>query len=132
MSKTTTKTKRQVLDTDFTPQEWLEQSVGELEVNPLASGFGPEFESLRVAARRRIQFEHKLITSLKQLRQSTGLKQRDVASRWGRSQSQVSKVERTPSSVEITTLAGYVSAFGGNITITIEVDGRVYQERVMA
>ncbi|MHB2029745.1 MAG: helix-turn-helix domain-containing protein [Acidimicrobiales bacterium] len=132
MSKTTTKTKRQVLDTDFTPEEWLEQSVGEVEVDPLASGFGPEFESLRVAARRRIQFEHKFITSLKQLRQSTGLKQRDVASRWGRSQSQVSKVERTPSSVEITTLAGYVSAFGGNITITIEVDGRVYQERVMA
>jgi predicted XRE-type DNA-binding protein len=130
MSKTTTKTKREVLDTDFTPEEWLERSEGELEINPVASGFGPEFESARVAARRRIQFEHNLITSLKQLRQSTGLKQRDVASRWGRTQSQVSKVEKTPGSVEIATLAGYVGAFGGNITITIEVDGRVYQEKV--
>jgi hypothetical protein len=44
----------------------------------------------------------------------------------------VSKVERAADSVEIATLAGYVRALGGNLSITIEVGGHTYHEDLVA
>jgi hypothetical protein len=51
-----------------------------------------------------------------------------VAERWRHGQPQVSKVEREPASVELATLAGYVQALSGRLTITVEAGNHVYHE----
>jgi predicted XRE-type DNA-binding protein len=113
---------------DFTPEEWLEGLTGEAELNPTIKHPSPDFEALVERATERLNVEHELVTSLKQLRKRLGLTQVDVAEKWGRKQSQVSKVERAPEGTELATLVGYVQALGGSISLTIEVDGHVYHE----
>jgi hypothetical protein len=51
MSKTTTNTTRQIRDTDYTPEKWLEGSCDEAEINPIAIGFALESDYLRFTTR---------------------------------------------------------------------------------
>jgi len=113
---------------DPTPEEWLDDIEGEFIVNQEVIHPDPKFDEMRLRARTRLNLEHDVLESLSELRRSTGLNQTDIAQRWGRGQSQVSKVERSPENVELATLAGYVRALGGQLTMTIEVGGHVYHE----
>lgn len=113
---------------DPTPEEWLADTDDEFFVNQEVTHPDTDFDEMRQRARVRQDLEHDVLESLSELRRSTGLNQTDIAQRWGRGQSQVSKVERSPENVELATLAGYVRALGGQLTMTIELDGHVYHE----
>lgn len=116
---------------DPTPEEWLADTDDEFIVNQEVTHPDPAFDELRQRARVRLNLEHDVLESLSELRRSTGLNQTEIAQRWGRGQSQVSKVERAPENVELATLAGYVRALGGQLTMTIKVDGHVYHEDIV-
>ena len=111
-----------------TPEDWLAGADEEFVVNQEISHPDPSFEELRDKASQRLRIEHDVVATLGELRRAAGFNQSEIAERWGRGQSQVSKVERAPDSVEIATLAGYVRALGGNLSITIEVGGHTYHE----
>lgn len=115
-----------------TPEDWLSDADGEFVVGKEISHPDPEFDELRDKARERLRLEHDVVATLGELRRAVGFNQSEIAERWGRGQSQVSKVERAPDSVEIATLAGYVRALGGNLSITIEVGGHTYHEDLVA
>jgi hypothetical protein len=112
---------------DLTPQEWLDDEV-DFTSNQDLTHPSPEFDALRQRATNRLNLEHEVLESLSELRRTIGLNQTEIAQRWGRGQSQVSKLERSPGNVELATLAGYVRALGGQLTMTIEVDGHFYHE----
>jgi transcriptional regulator with XRE-family HTH domain len=113
---------------DPTPEEWLDDIEGEFILDQEVTHPDPEFDDLRQRTRARLELEHDVLESLSELRRATGVNQTEIAQRWGRGQSQVSKVERSPENVELATLAGYVRALGGQLTMTIEVAGHVYHE----
>ena len=115
-----------------TPEDWLAGADEEFVVNQEISHPDPSFEELRDKASQRLRIEHDVVATLGELRKAAGFNQSEIAERWGRGQSQVSKVERAPDSVEIATLAGYVRALGGNLSITIEVGGHTYHEDLVA
>ena len=106
----------------------MDDVEGEFILNREVTHPDPQFNKMRRLASSRLELEHDVLESLSELRRATGLNQTDIAERWGRGQSQVSKVERSPENVELATLAGYVRALGGQLTMTIEVDGHVYHE----
>ena len=115
--------------TDPTPEEWLAAADDGFVVDEPWTHPDPEFDALREKVRTRRRAEHEIVTSLGELRRATGITQVEVAERWGRGQPQVSKVERSDlSTVELTTLAGYVRAIGGRLTITVEAGDHVYYE----
>ncbi len=115
-----------------TPEDWLAGADEEFVVNQEISHPDPSFDELRDKASERLRIEHDVVATLGELRRAAGFNQSEIAERWGRGQSQVSKVERAPDSVEIATLAGYVRALGGNLSITIEVGGHTYHEDLVA
>ncbi|HVC69267.1 MAG TPA: helix-turn-helix domain-containing protein [Acidimicrobiales bacterium] len=115
-----------------TPEDWLAGADEEFVVDQEISHPDPSFEELRDKASQRLRIEHDVVATLGELRRAAGFNQSEIAERWGRGQSQVSKVERAPDSVEIATLAGYVRALGGNLSITIEVGGHTYHEDLVA
>jgi hypothetical protein len=115
-----------------TPEDWQAGADEEFVVDQKISHPDPAFEELRDKASERLRIEHDVVTTLGELRRAAGFNQSEIAERWGRGQSQVSKVERAPDSVEIATLAGYVRALGGNLSITIEVGGHTYHEDLVA
>ncbi len=115
-----------------TPEDWLAGADEEFVVNQEISHPDPAFDELRDKASERLRIEHDVVATLGELRRAAGFNQSEIAKRWGRGQSQVSKVERAPDSVEIATLAGYVRALGGNLSITIEVGGHTYHEDLVA
>lgn len=115
-----------------TPEDWLADADEEFVVNQEIRHPDPAFEELRNKASERLRIEHDIVATLGELRRAAGFNQSEIAERWGRGQSQVSKVERAPDSVEIATLAGYVRALGGNLSITIEVGGHTYHEDLVA
>jgi Helix-turn-helix domain len=115
-----------------TPEDWLAGADEEFVVNQEISHPDPAFDELRDKAGERLRIEHDVVATLGELRRAAGFNQSEIAERWGRGQSQVSKVERAPDSVEIATLAGYVRALGGNLSITIEVGGHTYHEDLVA
>ena len=117
---------------DPTPEEWTSDIEDEFIENQGSSHHDPRFGDLRDRARTHLELEHVVLESLSELRRSTGLNQTEIGERWGRGQSQVSKVERSPTNVELTTLIGYVRALGGQLTMTIEVDGHVYHEELVS
>ncbi len=114
------------------PEDWLAGADEEVVVNQEISHPDPSFDELRDKASQRLRIEHDVVATLGELRRAAGFNQSEIAERWGRGQSQVSKVERAPDSVEIATLAGYVRALGGNLSITIEVGGHTYHEYLVA
>jgi predicted XRE-type DNA-binding protein len=114
---------------DPTPEEWLASADDDLIVDEPWSHPDPEFDALRDQAHKQRRAEHEIVTSLGELRRAAGITQVDVAERWGRGQPQVSKVERSDlSTVELTTLAGYVRAIGGRLTVTVEAGDHVFYE----
>jgi hypothetical protein len=115
-----------------TPEDWLAGADEEFVVDQKISHPDPAFDELRDKASERLRIEHDVVATLGELRRAAGFNQSEIAARWGRGQSQVSKVERAPDSVEIATLAGYVRALGGNLSITIEVGGHTYHEDLVA
>jgi hypothetical protein len=115
-----------------TPEDWLAGADEEFVIDQEISHPGPAFDELRDKASDRLRIEHDVVATLGDLRRAAGFNQSEIAERWGRGQSQVSKVERAPDSVEIATLAGYVRALGGNLSITIEVGGHTYHEDLVA
>jgi predicted XRE-type DNA-binding protein len=115
-----------------TPEDWLADADEEFVVGQEISHPDPAFDELRDKASERLRIEHDVVATLGELRRAAGFNQSEIAERWGRGQSQVSKVERAPDSVEIATLAGYVRALGGNLSITIEVGGHTYHEDLVA
>jgi predicted XRE-type DNA-binding protein len=115
-----------------TPEDWLSDADEEFVIDKEISHPDPEFDALRDRASERLRIEHDVVATLGELRRAAGFNQSEIAERWGRGQSQVSKVERAPDSVEIATLAGYVRALGGNLSITIEVGGHTYHEDLVA
>ena len=115
-----------------TPEDWLAGADEEFVVNQEISHPDPAFDELRDKASERLRIEHDVVATLGELRRAAGFNQSEIAERWWRGQSQVSKVERAPDSVEIATLAGYVRALGGSLSITIEVGGHTYHEDLVA
>ena len=115
-----------------TPEDWLAGADEEFVVDQKIGHPDPAFDELRDKASERLRIEHDVVATLGELRRAAGFNQSEIAERWGRGQSQVSKVERAPDSVEIATLAGYVRALGGNLSITIEVGGHIYREDLVA
>lgn len=61
------------------------------------------------------------VSSLRALRTALGLSQTEVGKRWGRPQTQVSRLEGEPGRAELPTLAGYARALGGTTRIEIVV-----------
>jgi hypothetical protein len=118
--------------TEPTPGDWLTGADTEFVFNQEIRHSHPAFDELRDKARARLHNEHDVVATLGELRRAAGFNQSEIAERWGRGQSQVSKVERAPDSVEIATLAGYVRALGGHLSITIEVGGHTYHEDLVA
>lgn len=52
----------------------------------------------------------------------------EMARRWGRSQSQVARMERSPiESVTLRTLQAYVDALGGRLRVLIDIDGQQFE-----
>ena len=116
---------------DPTPAEWVSAIDGGFVTDQPMEHPSRRFKTLRKKAHDRIALEHEIVSSLGELRRTVGLNQTEVAARWGRGQSQVSKIERNPERAELATLASYVRALGGNITITIEVDDHIYYEELL-
>jgi helix-turn-helix protein len=117
-------------DANLSPEEWVEGVGGAWTEGPVTHP-DPEFARLVTEDRDRREVEHTIVTSLGELRRLAGLNQIDVAERWGHGQSHVSKVERDPLRAELTTLAGYVQALGGRLTVTVEAGDHVYYEDVV-
>jgi predicted XRE-type DNA-binding protein len=115
-----------------TPEDWLSALTRSSSSTRRSAIPIPTFDELRDKASERLRIEHDVVATLGELRRAAGFNQSEIAERWGRGQSQVSKVERAPDSVEIATLAGYVRALGGNLSITIEVGGHTYHEDLVA
>lgn len=116
-------------DTELTPQEWLDavKREGFVMDEPLTHP-DPSFAADLEERMQRREVSHAMVSSLKALRQAAGLNQTEVGARWNRPQSYVSAVERNPSKVEIATLAGYVRALGGSLTITVKAGDTTYIE----
>jgi DNA-binding XRE family transcriptional regulator len=91
----------------------------------------PEFPVVLEQSRKRQRAEHEIVTNLAELRRAAGLNQTEVAERWGHRQPHVSKIENDPTHVELSTLAGYVWALGGRLTIAVEAGGHIYYEDVV-
>lgn len=110
-----------------TPQAWIDGAGGEWVTDaPLTDD--PEITALADDAYRRLEAEHEIVASLGELRRAAGLDRTQLAERWGHGQPHVSKVEREPATVELATLAGFVQALGGRLTITVEAGNHVYHE----
>jgi len=115
-------------DSDVTPHEWVDSSPEEGGYDQPWTHPDPEFPALVDQSRERRRAEHEIVTSLAELRRATGLNQTELAERWGHRQPHVSKIESDPTHVELATLAGYVRALGGRLTITVEAGGHIYYE----
>ncbi len=115
-------------DGDLRPEGWLESTAEEGANDQPWTHPAPEFPALLEQSRSLRRAEHEVVTSLAALRRAAGLNQTEVAQRWGHGQPHVSKIETDPTHVELATLAGYVRALGGRLTITVEAGGHIYYE----
>ena len=117
---------------EWGPEEWLEGLENEEPISePAGEAFrdaGDEEFNARVQARvEELAHRQEVVTSLAGLRRHVGRTQVEVAASWRRSQPQVSRVESDPEHVELATLAGYIEALGGHMTIEAEINGDVYR-----
>jgi hypothetical protein len=110
------------------PQDCLDSTAEDGGYDEAWTHPDPEFPALLGQSGRRRRTEHEIVTSLAELRRAAGLNQTELAERWGHHQPHVSKVENDPTNVELSTLAGYVRALGGRLTITVEAGGHIYYE----
>lgn len=61
--------------------------------------------------------------TLRQLRRNQTLTQHQLADRMGVSQQMISKIEKDPSSCELSTIARYIDSLGGGLEVVIQVPG---------
>ncbi|MHB8296885.1 MAG: helix-turn-helix domain-containing protein [Acidimicrobiales bacterium] len=115
-------------DHNLVPQEWIDGAEGEWVPDVSLCDDDPEVVAAADEAYRRLEAEHEIVASLAELRRAAGLNQTEVAKRWGHGQPHVSKVERELATIELSTLAGYVQALGGRLTLTVEAGNHVYHE----
>jgi predicted XRE-type DNA-binding protein len=69
------------------------------------------------------EHRHELLTTLASIRQRLGLTQDEVAAAWGRTQPQVSRLERDPTAAQVSTLISYLSALGAHAHLIVEHHG---------
>ena len=70
--------------------------------------------------------EHRLVSSLGELRRAASLTHTQLAARWGRGQSRVSHLESNIHTVEMGSLLEYVHALGGTLEIRVTVADHTY------
>lgn len=71
---------------------------------------------------------HESANRLAEARHASGTTQVELARRWGRAQSQVARVERSPvGSLTLRTLQSYVDALGGSCRVFIDIDGHRFE-----
>jgi DNA-binding XRE family transcriptional regulator len=118
-------------NTEPDPQEWLASTTEQGGYDRPWAHPDTEFPALLEEARHRRAAQHEIVTSLAELRRAAGLNQTELAQRWGHHQPHVSKIENDPTHVELATLAGYVRALGGRLTITVEAGDHIYYEELV-
>jgi DNA-binding XRE family transcriptional regulator len=116
---------------NLTPSEWLRSTDEEILVDTPITHPDPTFPHLLNEAQERIAAEHRIASSLKELRQSVGMTQVEMGRRWGRTQSFISKIERDPASAEMRSLINYVRALNGRLMVTILVDDHEFTEELV-
>lgn len=114
----------------ISPEDWL-ADLGEPIVRKpderLTHPDNPNFhEDVRhLVAQRRA--EHYVVASLAELRRLFGLSQLEAAEAWGKTQPQVSRLERDPARAAIETLASYLRALGGHLAVEAEIGDHTYR-----
>jgi len=117
---------------EMDPRDWIPDEDEEPTVNGTPAHPSPGFAEALAAARAQTEMTHGIVASLADLRRAAGLTQVELAERWGRGQSYVSKVERDPAGVEMATLLSYVRALGGRLTLTVEAGENVFIEDLVS
>jgi DNA-binding XRE family transcriptional regulator len=116
---------------NLTPAEWLKGTDEEILVDVSITHPSAEFPRLLEAARARFTAEHRIASSLGELRRAVGVTQVEMGQRWGCTQSFISKIERDPASVEMGSLIKYVRALRGQLLVTVLVDDHVFTEELV-
>jgi hypothetical protein len=111
------------------PKEWLDddRDVIRRDADDKATWRGDATvhdEVAKLVEQRRA--EHEVVASLQQLRKLLGRTQVEVAAKWGRPQSQVSRLEADPLRAELGTILAYIQALGGRLTVEAEIHGQTY------
>ncbi len=66
--------------------------------------------------------------SLRDARLASGLTQVAIAERWGRTQPQIVRLEKSDiSAAKLSTIRSYVEALGGTCKIVVEVSGETFE-----
>ena len=109
----------------FTPEDFLATAAAGVPTErELFDGITDPTIKARIphiAAER--EHRHHLLVALATLRQSLGLTQDEVATAWGRTQPQVSRLERDPTAAQVSTLISYLAALGAHAHLIVERDG---------
>jgi hypothetical protein len=114
----------------WTADDWLDASAEDtttLDPDTAWTHRGDSIHDDVVAGRDRRDAVHRVVTSLAELRRAARCTQVDVAEKWGRPQSKVSRLENDPTRAEIATLLGYITAIGGHLAVEAEIDGETYR-----
>jgi aryl-alcohol dehydrogenase-like predicted oxidoreductase len=114
------------MNTDpYSPEQFLAEAAAAAPVHrePFSGITDPTIldRIARVTAER--EHRHELLTTLASLRHSLGRTQDEVAVAWGRTQPQVSRLERDPTAAQLSTLISYLAALGH---LVIEHDGTTH------
>ena len=118
-------------DQAMTPEDWLPGPDDTFQTGARHHP-SPEFTDALAEARIRTEAAHEIVTTLAQLRRSVGVTQVELAQRWGRGQSYVSKIERDPAGANMATLIDYVRALGGRLTVTVEAGDHTFVEDLVS
>ncbi len=66
--------------------------------------------------------------TLRDVRLALGMTQADIAERWGRTQPQVVRLEKTDlDTAKLGTIRSFVEAMGGTCTIHVEINEQIYE-----
>jgi hypothetical protein len=112
---------------DYTdPQTWLDATSNGRFVVDAGELTRPNDPAV-IDAVEILEIRHHIVDSLAALRrEGARMTQTDLATAWGRAQPQISTIESRPERSELATLASYVGAMGGTLTITATVNNYSY------
>jgi hypothetical protein len=117
------------ISTSPTPDEWV-GSLGEAPIE-LASPYDlvtDENDRATIPEREhRREVAHTLAVAIRQARLDAVGTQVAAAQAWGRTQSQVSRLESDPSVVQLGTLLDYLSSIGVELSLHLSVGGRLIE-----
>lgn len=66
--------------------------------------------------------------TLREIRIASGLTQVEIAQRWGRTQPQVVRIEKSdPSTAKLATIRSFVEALGGTCRLVVELNGESFE-----